>query len=150
MEQKPRSAMSELAKVAIWPRVTTKSVIDSGANAINGAPPAFWHMRRWHMLAPTGAALTAAGQTDSRLFSFHVVLSLSPRSSERPSGQRHQALRAARDAREMRAAFGQHTRIIELGEREFGVERLVARPGGLARDHRLRDSRPHVAQGGEA
>src|SRR5271167_4553608 len=45
-----------------------------------------------------GAALTAAGQTDSRLFSFHVVLSLSPRSSERRSGQRHQGLRAARNA----------------------------------------------------
>ena len=26
------------------------------ANAMNGAPPAFWHMRQWQTLAPVGAA----------------------------------------------------------------------------------------------
>ena len=55
-EQNPRSAISELANVESVPRVTTKSFKETPAKAMNGAPPAFWHMRQWQMLDPRGAA----------------------------------------------------------------------------------------------
>src|SRR5580704_6885244 len=48
--------MSELKKVEIAPRVTTNSDIRTPPKAMNGAPPAFWHIRQWQMFAAVGPA----------------------------------------------------------------------------------------------
>src|SRR3984957_12547887 len=59
--QKPRSAMSELGKVAIAPLVTTNSDSRTPPNAMNGPPLAFWHIRQWQMLTPVGSAIMREG-----------------------------------------------------------------------------------------
>jgi hypothetical protein len=54
--QKPRSAIEELANIFGAPRIQINSAIRAPAKAMNGAPPAFWHMRQWQMFEPVGSA----------------------------------------------------------------------------------------------
>jgi len=56
--QKPRWATEELRNSAGAPRVQTKSARPISAQAKNGPPTAFWHMRQWQMPA-RGAAYSA-------------------------------------------------------------------------------------------
>ena len=63
--------MFELLKTAGAPRVQLQIVLLHDANAMNGWPEAFWHIRQWQIEARTGrpassithgAALAAAGE----------------------------------------------------------------------------------------
>src|SRR5471032_1005000 len=57
--QKSRSAIDEERNADGLPRVQAKSLRSMSANAANGAPLAFWHIRQWQMLIFTGAADSA-------------------------------------------------------------------------------------------
>ncbi len=82
--QKPRSAISELAKSRR--RAAGEDEMRRAArpaNAMNGPPLAFWHIRQWQMFAPVGgavsaiahrAALAAARQANLRLADHPIPL----------------------------------------------------------------------------
>src|SRR5205823_9120406 len=59
LAQKSRCASDELAKLAGVPRAQAKSLRCTGADAANGPPTAFWHIRQWHRCTRSGGPLIA-------------------------------------------------------------------------------------------
>jgi hypothetical protein len=57
--QNPRSAKLELLNIVGAPRVQRRFSDRRRANAMNGSPEAFWHMRQWQMLDSSGAVSSA-------------------------------------------------------------------------------------------